>query len=280
MNKLLIFFAPALLFSCQSENDNQLTETINETQEISETIEKEDGSISASIKQDSVLLKYGDKTNQTTVDFFANYYLNTSESYQDSVNKLIEETFLASSNTKNANFKISEENFIKKCADAFIDSYETYKANENQDYNMGWDMLCKNDLTENETFVEVGFNQSAFLGGAHPSGSERIYHFDKETGKRITLKDMFTDVNELTKIGEKHFRETHKKQFPNIKNWNDEGFWFEDNKFILFDNFSINAETIYFPINQYDIAPYAAGTFDFEIPRNEVEHLLRDKYKK
>lgn len=55
------------------------------------------------------------------------------------------------------------------------------------------------------------------------------------------------------------------------------GFWFENNKFSLNDNFLILDSGLVFYYNNYEITAYAFGPTELEIPYTKIKTLVDEK---
>ena len=130
-------------------------------------------------------------------------------------------------------------------------------------------------LTNRPPLLTLEVSEVAYTGGAHPNHFTNYINFDLRTGKRITLKDLFRPeaLPKLEKLAEKRFRETRK--FSEKKSWSELGFFFDDGKFHLNNNFKIEPDGITFLFNPYEIAPYAFGSIELKIPLSDMRNLLQ-----
>ena len=55
------------------------------------------------------------------------------------------------------------------------------------------------------------------------------------------------------------------------------GFWFENNKFYLNDNFLITDSSLVFYYNDYEITAYAFGPTELIIPYSKIATLVGDQ---
>lgn len=287
--KLFQLLILALLFFSCNQGNNDALETLSNNENVSaDVLENEDDSTTVLIENDSISSEslVTDSVHQefefagdfpTKVNIKIQYFDNTQFPYQDSVNEIVRRNVQTMTISDSINHTIINKELLKLCSNHFIEEFKAY-ANESEYTPSPWETELRIAVLERKNYVQIDDVSFVYAGGAHGNGRQDFYNISKETGKILTLEDFFTDIDELTKIGEEYFRTTHKENYPNITDWND-SFWFESGQFELLNNFSIGEKTIYFAINQYDIAAYAAGTFDFEIPREKVEHLLREQFK-
>jgi len=112
----------------------------------------------------------------------------------------------------------------------------------------------------------------AFTGGAHGLQTRQFTVVNLWSGKEVGLKDIFKENSEVQLsaiIGDK----IHLKiNLPTTQSLRDAGFFTDTIE--PSDNFYITREGIGFYYNQYDIAPYASGSFDIFIPFSELKDLL------
>lgn len=128
----------------------------------------------------------------------------------------------------------------------------------------------------NQALISVRLSIEGMQAGrAHPFHTHEVLNFDLNTGRAIALKDLFknrtnflkaiaeyshTKLNETLKDQDKWMlSEGTKPNNKNYKNWNLE----EDALLITFD--------------EYQVAPYAYGPQEIEIPYSELKNLLSPK---
>ena len=90
---------------------------------------------------------------------------------------------------------------------------------------------------------------------------------------KLTLEDIISDKQQLTGLAEKKFREM--KNMGETDSLKDAGFWFDGNKFALSENFGVTETGLLFFYNPYEIAPWAMGSTELEIPFEEIQTLLK-----
>lgn len=86
------------------------------------------------------------------------------------------------------------------------------------------------------------------------------------------MSNFVSDVDELTRIAEVYFRQAREID-PNA-DLSQEGFWFEDGKFKLNENFYFDDGDLVFYFNNYEITAYAYGPTEFYIPGTEIKQLF------
>lgn len=142
---------------------------------------------------------------------------------------------------------------------------------------MAWNMEAITRV-EKQTgkYIIIHTTTDWFTGGAHPVGMEYNYVYDAKTYKRFFLKDLFKPGYEprLLKIAETLFRKQENLKASDKLN-DENGYFFENGKFKLNDNFMVTNKSILFLYNVYEIKPYAAGTTILEIPFEVIKTLLK-----
>jgi len=126
-----------------------------------------------------------------------------------------------------------------------------------------------------------------FTGGAHGSHDDITYNFDLATGELIPLSELFSAdydykaaidksiTAQIEKINEQYKEEAVKNgENPEDAYAPYAGFGgiAKDQQYYIKDG----AIVIYFPL--YEIAPYAAGIPEFEIPLSEIESGIKAEY--
>ncbi|MBI9072216.1 MAG: DUF3298 and DUF4163 domain-containing protein [Melioribacteraceae bacterium] len=168
------------------------------------------------------------------------------------------------------------ENMLKQ----FINEYENFKK-DFPDYKLRW-YLIKNVkvIFSNNQIISLAMINDSFTGGAHPNYTKYFMNLDLDRGSKIKLSDIIVDdkISELNKIAERKFREIN--NLDSVKTLSDLGYWFENDKFEVNENFAITAEGITFYYNSYEIAPYSLGQTTLFISYKDLDGIISvDKYK-
>ncbi len=127
----------------------------------------------------------------------------------------------------------------------------------------------------NKSIVSFYTIMNTYSGGAHPSYFKTLVSIDLKSLKKITLQDIIQagKKEELTAL-------VKSKVFKLMyENGGDKSYFIDFDSFKLNDNFYITETGIQFTYNTYEIAAYAAGLFEVELPYNEIEYLLKDNFK-
>jgi hypothetical protein len=130
-------------------------------------------------------------------------------------------------------------------------------------------------LRADPSVISLRCFESSYTGGAHPSTDTTYLNFNAGTGEKLKLSDILRDeaMPQLTRIAEMYFRK--KRNLAPDADLEKEGFiFFKDNRFALNDNFGITESALRFTFNAYEVAPYAWGPTEFEIPFSAIRDLL------
>lgn len=140
-------------------------------------------------------------------------------------------------------------------------------------------------LYSNGNIMCFSVSEYDFLGGPHPNHSASFVVFSMKTGKTVSCEDIFTDkakarkaiynameaqIDEWDKLYETKMRENelNADYAKELKNGWTDGNWY------------IKEDKLYIYFNNYTIAPYAAGDFEFVIPVSEFYKYISNTYKK
>lgn len=160
----------------------------------------------------------------------------------------------------------------------YVDHYNTMLDGAPES-TKGWDVDRKVTVIYNKNKVlSLQYFEFSFTGGAHPNTYRFYDNFNVEKGNKIKLDDMLKEgvKDSLETIAEKKFREM--KGLSRDQSLKSAGYWFDDNKFRLTDNFGIKKKGLVFFYNTYKIAPYAMGSTEMLLPYSDISSLLNIKY--
>ncbi len=162
--------------------------------------------------------------------------------------------------------------------DSLIDAYFkefNIVAEENPKLAQGW-QIDRIIQTKNQTknILSIEYSDYSFLGGAHPNSYIAYSNYYLATGEQVSLDECFIKSYEeqLNTIGEIFFRK--QKNLKENSDLSSAGYWFDENKFELNDNFAILKVGLLFYYNSYEIAPYAIGPTELVIPYSEIKQLI------
>ena len=136
-------------------------------------------------------------------------------------------------------------------------------------------------VTDNDKLFSLRVDTEIAMGGS--DSFTKIYNIDKETGKLITLKDLFADGSDYkTRISDnikKQMREQMKKD-DNLNYFLDDGEKEWDFEKIADDaNFYINDKgELTFVFDKYEVAPGYMGIVEFSVPTDALSDIVKDGY--
>ncbi|HEY0429297.1 MAG TPA: DUF3298 and DUF4163 domain-containing protein [Pyrinomonadaceae bacterium] len=122
--------------------------------------------------------------------------------------------------------------------------------------------------------VSVGFGNSTFEGGAHPSQFSFTINFDLAKGKKIELAELFKPNSNYLKVISEYCIKKLKEQQSEMTD--DE--WLATGAGAAAKNFSswsIKRDGILISFDPYQVAAYAAGPQEVLIPYGELKNILR-----
>lgn len=185
--------------------------------------------------------------------------------------------------------KESRPKDFEELAKPFVDDYDSKlkegkpfvndanAINEGGFLAMPWYMEA-NTAVQRQTkkYLMLHANTNWFMGGNHPISMEYYYVYDRKSFKRITLDNLFHKGydQKLLIIAENIFRKQEKLK-PAGKLNEEAGYFFNNQNFILNDNFTLTEKGIRFLFNVYEIKPYAAGVTELEIPYEQLKEILK-----
>ncbi len=118
-----------------------------------------------------------------------------------------------------------------------------------------------------------------FKGGAHGHHQTQFYNFDLQSGQALTLSDLFRPGYEkpLTALAETIFRE--QKGLTPQQSLAAANYTFPNNRFTLSKAILITPMGLTVYYNPYEIASYAQGITEIEVPFYQIEDWLKDANK-
>ncbi len=183
----------------------------------------------------------------------------------DSVNAFIAQQFFGKSSNNE-----SLQQMVKAEADSFYQNYlRDFVSFNEADFPLTYQYDLKLHVTfYNEKYLTLKNENYDYMGGAHGNYSTLYYVFNRETGKQVRLAELYPDTLKLTAIAQQLFYQ--QKNIDTTTEINDQGYWFEKNKFCLNNNFGLLKDTLVFMFNPYEITSYAEGQTEIKIPLNTI----------
>ena len=125
--------------------------------------------------------------------------------------------------------------------------------------------------------ISLELHQYLYTGGAHGSGYSFFLNIDPRTGNEIPSEALFKNNTEFAEFAEEKFRETNK--IPANESINATGFWFDNDRFYIPETVGFTETSLILIFNQYEIAGYADGPVELEIPLEETKGYLKYKIR-
>ena len=148
----------------------------------------------------------------------------------------------------------------------------------NHEYNITSELKIARDSIYN--FAVTNYQ---FTGGAHPNTFSNWTNISAKSGNELKKTDVFVDGSEkdiIQLIGKHLLTEVNQRletdTITTLQSLWDNGILLNVDLYVP-DNFLITDEGILFLYNRYDIAPYAMGDFQLNIPYAEIENLMKIK---
>lgn len=145
------------------------------------------------------------------------------------------------------------------------------------DYGNAWNLEVNSDiLYQDSLFISLASTVYSYTGGAHPNSGQMYRSYDLRTGEAISLADILEAgyEEELNEVAEIEFRMT--KEIPPNESLEDRGYWFQNDRFELTENFAIINQSLVFYFNPYEIAPYAMGATELELKLTDFVNLIKE----
>jgi hypothetical protein len=203
----------------------------------------------------------------TYIEFTYPQFTNVGKTLADSMNMLIQK-----------NFGDPEKNITSpdSAQQDFIAAYKAFRKKE-KDYSTPWSVEKNlSVINQNPKWLTLQYDEYTFTGGAHPNSYKLYSILEKTTGRKMILTDFFdsTSIYKLMGLGETEFRSA-KGINPN-QSLEEAGYWFEENRFHLNNNFYLNENGITFYYNTYEVGPYVVGATEITIPANKLVKLMKN----
>jgi len=195
--------------------------------------------------------------------------------------------FYGSREAENINNLLKSLLFYNKNIDKFIndlyldltnDHTRLYLSNKGHKlysyYTLDSEEFLTDPLLTSLKFTNSIHNESAAHGHLHIEGVV----INPKTGMRLSLKDIFIlgFENRLNTLIEKKYR--NMKGLSNLERLDSIKGELFDNKIAYSNNFYMTRNGITFIYNEYEIASYATGNIQINIPYFDISDILKNKY--
>lgn len=207
-----------------------------------------------------------DSGDCTYIEFNYPQFTNASGALADSLNTIIQTAF------GDAEKNIMSPDSVQQ---DFLATYAAFKKKDKSSIPSWFVEKNLTVLNQNPKWLSLVYDESTFTGGAHPNSYLQYSVIEKANGRKMILTDFFdsTSIYKLTDLGETAFRSV-KGINPN-QSLEDVGYWFENNRFHLNNNFYLHEAGLTFFFNNYEIGPYVVGSTEITIPANKLVKLMK-----
>lgn len=130
-----------------------------------------------------------------------------------------------------------------------------------------------------ETVLSMAVMESSYLGGAHPFCATIGRTYDTQTGKELSLKDVVSDYDGIYEYVKTQLEENYDQSmfFEDYQDTLQKMFYDESGDYGTVQwTISQTGLSIYF--NQYDLAPYVAGSQQVDISFKAQPQLFQSRY--
>jgi hypothetical protein len=162
-------------------------------------------------------------------------------------------------------------------AQQVISTYQEIRQ-KSPDYRQSW-LLRRVGTVQHQTgkLLSMALREETRTGGSNPNSNLMYVNFWCGTEEPIQLQDILLQGGEekLLKSAEAHFRQL--KKLGPAESLTKAGFWFDNDKFHLTQNYGLGKDAITFHYNAFEIAPLATGATSLTIPYAELSGVLREE---
>ena len=158
-------------------------------------------------------------------------------------------------------------------ADSLISNYISVQE-EFDDYHTGWYIHANSNINGvYNNIVSIANEEIIFTGGANVFYDLTYSNIDINSGKLVKLENIIVDNKfaEIEKLGESIFIKM--KNIRANQSFDEAGFWFENERFALSDNFAVTDSGLVFFYNLYEIAPRSEGTTQLFLPKEKLNSI-------
>jgi hypothetical protein len=256
MSKLFLFLAAAFLFcSCSNSKPTQLSQdsvnTDTAVYSIKSIIENDEDCDSTLSKDCRIVdITYPEFENQPALN--------------DSINERIQKIYT----TETSYGSVSD------MVQGFMADYRNFKTDLNFN-NRVYNLMSKTRVLSNDQLVSLKTESYIYTGGAHGGSFVAFINWDPQARKQISIQDVLKPdtYDSLQVIAEKIFRKNEGISSTDpLKQ-----YFFEDNTFVLNENYLFTPEGIKYLYNEYEIKPYSSGRTELLIPYDSIRNLLKPK---
>ena len=211
--------------------------------------------------------EYSNNCAQIKIEFPQVEYSH-DQAVENRINKLIQGYLLQPVLNENV------FNTVEELIEEFLREYESFKNDFPEAFQL-WSLERSGRVRHNGDHIfSLELSEYSYMGGAHPNTYVSFINYNLNSGEQIKLEHLFKDnfEDELNGIAESEFRSL--KELNETEDLGQAGFWFDNNRFHLNNNFLITDSSLVFYYNNYEITAYAFGPTELEIPYKKIKDLI------
>lgn len=230
----------------------------------------EDGEITISSEDYSV--SYNNKTfeKKITTSPYGQEYIEVKISYPELIEynesiKVINSSIL--------NQLLFDDEFSKDSCDSFDEIADSLFAeyscikSEFEGYSTAWFIHKNLSITGlQNNLLSLKNEVTMYTGGANAYYNVNLSVYDLNNANKVAFEEIIkiSKLGEFLIFAERQFKE--EKRILENQSVKDAGYWFENDKFFLPDNFNMTDSGLIFFYNLYEIAPRSEGPTELFIP--------------
>ena len=196
-----------------------------------------------------VYIKYPDlnktdnKLNKAVKGYISNY-----------IEGILKENMNEEDTGKARNMISASKTFVRSCKSSILKLRE-----EDPGYEDVW--FC--DITGNiemqtGNYITLRFKYNCYTGGAHGNYGENYATFNLKTARKLEWNDIISDKEKFLILAEKRFKLVN-GMATSVKLTEENGFFFEQNRFSLSDNFGLTSDGVVMYYAPNEVSPFSFG---------------------
>lgn len=263
---LCLFVICAFLFSnCGRNNDNNNVQSSQDVTENSNA-KKSSSDAASSVDLEHFTFKKTDDKKRISVRVFIEL-----PKADNAVSTKIRKSVLALIDDKGETPQSCFNNYMKKCIQEYGISDEDWGDGYMEDeyssvHDSIWAEVVHPQLIQFRTYSELYVS-----GAAHGMWGFSLYVFDRNTGKKLTEKDIFTDTKAVTNLLKTKGYENYLEE--NGLTESDSNI--EKTNISANGNWGIDGNNLIYIFNPYEIAPYSEGVLTFSLNKKAVKPYMK-----
>ncbi len=160
----------------------------------------------------------------------------------------------------------------------FLSEYAAFKASVPKS-EQSWFLERKAFVLRSApNLLSLSFSERSYLGGAHGLATVHYLNLDPVTGDTKVLTDLLKDgaLPEAIALAEARLRQV--RGIAAGTTLKDAGFTFQNDAFVLPEDFALRDDGLAFYYNPSDVAPHSMGATEIVLSRDEIRSLLKPEY--